>query len=192
MISSGIYAKLPGFEEPAMRAAFRQAIPLKTLVVYCPDPRAAAIPAAVAKEFGEVWPGEVVRDADGNKVGFTNNIGQAIVVGGRAVDALRSITTLNHMLGLTNVVVVHHTFCGTTAFTPEGLFDVYHHDHGVDLHGVYDETSLTIDDFAKALRYDVDLIRNAPGVPKRINLFGYVYDIDAETLTKIVEDRGRA
>lgn len=188
----GVYAGLPGFEERAMRAAFRRAIPLKTLVIYCPDPRAAGIPAAVAQEFGETWPGEVVRDERGAKVGFTNNIGQTIVVGGRAVDALRSITTLDHMLGLTNVVVVHHTFCGTTAFTPTGLFDVYDHDHGVDLHGVYDEGSLTIGDFAKSLRYDVDLIRNAPGVPRRINLFGYVYDIDTETLTKSVEDRGRA
>jgi hypothetical protein len=36
-----------------------QAIPMKTLVIYCLDPRAAEIPQAVAEYFGdEVYPGE--------------------------------------------------------------------------------------------------------------------------------------
>lgn len=187
----GIFAKFPDFEETKMRAAFRRAIPLKTLVIYCPDPRASGIPAAVAREFEQVYPGEVVRDASGAKVGATNNIAQAITVGGRAIDALRSITTLNHMLGLENVVVVHHTFCGLTAFTPEGLYATYMQDADVDLHGIYQRESLTIDNFDRSLRHDVSLIRNAPGTPGHINIFGYVYDIDTEMLTKVVEDLAR-
>lgn len=188
----GIYAKLPGFTEPDMRVAFHQAIPLKTLVIYCPDPRAGAIPAAVAREFDQVWPGEPIRNEAGAKVGFTNNIGQIITVGGRAIDALRSVTVLNHMLGVENVVIVHHTFCGTTAFTPEGLFEAYSTEQGGDIRHLHRPADLVIADFEQSLRHDVAVIRNAPGTPKHIHVFGYIYDIDAETLTKVVEDRGAA
>lgn len=188
MTEQAIYSHLPGFDEEPFRQVFKKAIPLKTLVVYCPDPRAAGIPAAVAREFGEVWPGEILRDAQGAKVGATTNVGQIITVGGRAIDALRSIATLNHMLGLERVVVVHHTFCGTTGFTPEGLYRTFAKDEGVDLRGVFDEVSLTITDFETSLRQDVELIRAAPGTPKHIDLYGYVYDVDHETLTKVVED----
>jgi carbonic anhydrase len=188
MTNPGVYSQTAGFEEKAMRRAFRQAIPLRTLVVYCPDPRAAKIPEAVAREFGEVWPGEILRDEHGRKIGATNNIGQAITVGGRAIDALRSITTLHHMLGLRRVVVVHHTFCGTTAFTPQGLYEAFAEDEGTDLHGVYDRPSLTIDTFEEALRYDVELIRRAPGTPRQLDIHGFVFDIDTEELTRVVDD----
>ncbi len=184
----GIYAKLPGFAEAPMRVAFHQAIPLKTVVVYCPDPRASEIPAAVAREFDQVWPGEVVRDETGAKVGFTNNIGQVITVGGRAIDALRSVTVLNHMLGVENVVIVHHTFCGTTAFTPDGLFEAFDQEEGADIRHLHAPVDLAIEDFEQSLRHDVAVIRDAPGTPKQINVFGYIYDIDTETLTKVVED----
>lgn len=190
MVESKLFTRQPGFEESAARLAFRQSIPLKTLVIYCPDPRAAGIPAAVAREFGEEWPGTLVRDASGAKVGSTTNIGQMISVGGRAVDALRSITTLNHMLGLEKVVVVHHSFCGLTAFTPAGLFRQFQADEGVDLHRAYDEASLTIEDFGQSLRYDVALLRAAPGVPRHIDLYGFAYDIDTDQLVKMIENPG--
>ena len=189
-LDQGVFTKLPGFEETAARIAFSQSIDLHTLAIFCPDPRANGIPAAVAHEFGDVWPGEAIRDESGAKVGATTNLGLMITVGGRAVDALRTITTLNHMLGLQNVVVVHHTFCGTTAFTPDGLLQGFQHDHGKDLSHVYDRESLAIADFGQSLAYDVKLIRDAPGTPAHVNVYGFLYDIDAETLTKVVEDLG--
>lgn len=187
MLADKIFANAPGFDEPAAREAFHKAIPLNTLVIYCPDPRASGIPNAVARLLNEVWPGDIVRDAKGNKIGATNNIAQAITVGGRAVDALRTITTLDHMLGLRNVVVVHHTFCGLTAFTPGGLFRTFKGEQGRDISGAFDRESLTISDFDRSLRHDVALIRGAATTPRHIDIFGYVYDIDTEELTKVVE-----
>ena len=49
-----VFSKQPGFYEPTMRKEFAKAIPLRTVVIYCYDPRAVGIPAAVARQFGEV------------------------------------------------------------------------------------------------------------------------------------------
>src|SRR5271170_7027405 len=56
------YRKQPGFDMNAFEGA-NQAIPMKTLVIYCFDPRASEIPQAVARYFGdEVYPGENILD----------------------------------------------------------------------------------------------------------------------------------
>src|SRR4051794_18832185 len=102
------FCKQPDFVEAEMRTAFRQAVPLRTIVVYCYDPRAINVPHAVAAALpGEVYPGEVIRDRQGNKVASTATIFPVIVAGGRAVDALRSITVAQHLFGIENIVVVH-------------------------------------------------------------------------------------
>ncbi len=52
------YRKQPGFDMNTFAGA-NQAIPMKTLVIHCFDPRAADIPQAVAEYLGdEVYPGE--------------------------------------------------------------------------------------------------------------------------------------
>ena len=49
----------PWFDESNFNG-FNFAIPMKTMVIYCVDPRASDIPQAVAKYFGdEVYPGEI-------------------------------------------------------------------------------------------------------------------------------------
>src|SRR5262249_29736971 len=48
---------------------------VKTLVIDCYDPRAAEIPNAVAKLFGdEVFPGDIILDGSGNRVASTTTI----------------------------------------------------------------------------------------------------------------------
>ena len=73
------FSKQPEYDEAVVRKEFAKAVPLRTVVVYCYDPRAVAVPAAVAKEFGEVHPGEIVADAGGRKVASTTKIGRAHV-----------------------------------------------------------------------------------------------------------------
>jgi carbonic anhydrase len=61
--------KQPWFDESNFNG-FNFAIPMKTMVIYCVDPRASDIPQAVAAHFGdEVYPGEVILDEAGNRVG---------------------------------------------------------------------------------------------------------------------------
>ena len=59
------YRNQPGFDMKMFQEA-GQAIPMKTLVIYCFGPRAVEIPQAVAEHFvDEVYPGEIITDENG-------------------------------------------------------------------------------------------------------------------------------
>ena len=162
------FSKQPGYDEQAVRRAFAKAVPLRTVVVYCYDPRAVGIPAAVAKELGDVFPGEIVTDV--------------------AVDALRSVTVAQHLFGIERIVVVHHTYCGATSFTADGIIEAYRREQGTDISSLYPRDSICISDYAASLRHDVRLLRSSAGTPRRVTIYGYMYDIDTETLSLVVED----
>lgn len=188
-----VFSKQLGFVESTARKAFKQAVPLRTVVIYCYDPRAVNIPHAVAKALpGEVYPGEIVRDEQGNKVASTTTIFPVVVAGGRAVDALRSITVAQHLFGIENIVVVHHTYCGATSFTPEGLIQAFHSEQGVDISSLYDPANIAIADYESSLKRDTRLLRESKGTPKHVNIYGYLFNIDTETLTRIIADRARS
>jgi carbonic anhydrase len=184
------FSKQPGYREPAFRRVFAKAVPLRTVVVHCYDPRATGIPAAVARELGDVFPGEIVRDAGGKKVASTTTLFPVVVAGGRAIDALRSITVAQHLFDIENVVVVHHTNCGATSFTTDGIIQAFAHEHGRDISKLYDRGSISIGDYVASLHYDVRLVRESPGTPPHVNVYGWVYDIDAGSLHRVVEDAG--
>ena len=186
------YSAQPGYDEQTVRREFAELMPLRTVIIYCFDPRAAGIPEAVAKEFGDVYPGEAVTDADGNPTGTTTTVLNVVVAGGRAVDALRSITVAQHLLGVENVVVVHHTHCGATSYTADGIVEAFAHEHGADIAGLYPRESVCISDYVSSLKHDTRLVRESAGTPRHINVYGYVYDIETGDLTRVVEDLGIA
>lgn len=183
------FSAQPSFNEAATREAFSHAVPLKTLVIYCYDPRAAEIPQVVAKLFGdEVFPGEVILDGAGNRVASSTTIFPVIVAGGRAVDALRSITVAQHLFGIQNIVVVHHSHCGATSFTADGIIKAYEHEHHLDISNLYPRSSICITDYEASLKHDTALIRAHAGTPGHVNIFGYFYDIDTRILTEVIRD----
>jgi len=162
-------------------------------VIYCYDPRAAEIPQAVAELFGdEVFPGQVVLDASGHRVASSTTMFPVIVAGGRAIDALRSISVARHLFGIQNIVVVHHSHCGATTFTAEGIIDAYKHEHHTDIPELYERGSICIEDYEASLKRDTALIRSHAGTPKDVNIFGYFYHIDTGTLTEVVKDKAEA
>jgi carbonic anhydrase len=184
------FSKHPAYEEAVVRKAFAQAVPLRTLVIFCYDPRAAEIPDAVAKLFGEeAFPGRMILDTLGNRVASSTTIFPIVVAGGRAIDALRSIAVAQHLFGIENIVVVHHSHCGATSFTADGIINAHWHEHGADISALYDRGDLCIEDYEASLKRDVALIRSHAGTPKRANVFGYFYDIDSGALTEVVTDR---
>ena len=66
------FSKHPSYVEAEAREGFKRAVPLRTVVVYCYDPRAAGIPARRRAVLpGEVYPGEIIREENGNKVAST-------------------------------------------------------------------------------------------------------------------------
>ena len=182
------FSKQPGYIEAAVRKEFAKAVLLRTVVIYCYDPRAVGIPAAVAREFGEVYPGNIVTDEQGKKVASTTTLFEVVVAGGRAVDALRSVTVAQHLFGIENIVVVHHTHCGATSFTADGIIDAFKCEQGVDISDLYERDSICISDYVKSLQHDTRLLREAKGTPKHVNVYGYLYDIDTDELTQVAED----
>ena len=185
------FSKQPGYDEPTFRKEFAKAMDPRLVVIYCFDPRVVDIPAVVAKEFGEVYPGEVITDAQGNKVATTKTLFEVVVAGGRAIDALRSVTVAQHLFGIKNVVIVHHTYCGATSFTTDGIIDAYKHEHDADISAIYERESISISDFVTSLKHDTRLMRESKGTPRHANIYGYVYNIDTNELSLVVEDKGR-
>lgn len=178
----------PWFDQSNFQG-FNHFIPMKTIVIYCFDPRAAEIPQAVAEYLGdEVYPGENILDGAGNRVGSTRTLFTLSCAGGRAASALQSVATMEYLFKVQNVVVVHHSFCGATAFTPEQLIGEYHDHHHADIAPMFDHDSLAIMDFEASIKHDVELLRSSPAVPKTINLYGFFYEINSGTLTEVVRD----
>ena len=187
--SEFVFSAQEGFNEPAMREAFSHAVPLRTVVIYCLDPRVTEIPAAVARHLGdEVYPGDVILDAAGNRVGSTTTLAAVSVAAGRAIDALRSVSILQHLFGIQRVVVVHHSNCGATSYTAGGIVDAFRHEHGADISHAYETQSVCIDDFEASLKHDVDVLRASPGTPGHIDIFGYFYNTDTGEITEVVRD----
>jgi carbonic anhydrase len=168
---------------------FSKFIPMKTIVIHCFDPRASDIPQAVAKYFGdEVYPGENILDESGNRIGHTRTLFVESNAGGRALSALQSVATMDYLFQVQRVVVVHHSFCGATSFSPEALVDDFHHHRHADLSPMFDHDSLAIMNFEESIRHDVALLRASPAVPKSVKLYGFFYEMNSAKLIEVVQD----
>ena len=86
-----------------------------------------------------------------------------------------------------DIVIVHHTHCGATSFTRDGIIDAYAKEHGADIETLYPAESICISDYTESLAHDVGLMRQSAGTPQNANIYGYMYDIDAEKLIKVTE-----
>jgi carbonic anhydrase len=115
----------------------------------------------VANLFGDVFPGQVVFDSAGNRAASTTTIFPIVVAGGRAVDALRSITVAQHLFGIRDIIVVHHSHCGAPSFTADGIVNAYKRELHLDISKLYDRNSICISDYEASFRYDTALIPSA-------------------------------
>jgi carbonic anhydrase len=123
--------------------------------------------------------------------------------GGRASDdAIRSLVISYKLLGTREWFVIHHTNCGmefftndvirgllansleTAALTEKGFQDV---GKGPGSHAGEFIEWLTIRDQEQSVRDDVQRIREHPLVPKKIAIYGYVYDVKSGRLLEVPE-----
>jgi carbonic anhydrase len=187
--SEFVYRDQPWFDEKTF-SGFDQAIPIKSIVIYCFDPRVADIPKVVAAHFGdEVYPGETIVDEHGARNGSTQTLFTLSNAGGRAVGALESVAAMNYLFkDLQRVIVVHHSFCGTTAISPDRFIEKFKDEYHRDISDLWQKEDLAISDFDVSLRHDVKLLRDSRGTPKKIKLYGFFYEINSGTLTEIVRD----
>ena len=93
-----------------------------------------------------MFPGAIVRGDAGKKVAATTTLFEVVVAGGRAIDAPRSVTVAQHLFAIEHVVIVHHTYCGATSFTADGIIEAYAREQGTDIGSLYPRDSICITD----------------------------------------------
>jgi len=123
--------------------------------------------------------------------------------GGRASDdAIRSLVISYKLLGTKEWFVVHHIDCGMLLFTDDVMADLLDksletatidqqgwHDRGHgpgSVHGHFVKW-LTIANLEQSVVEDVARIRSHPLVPKRIPIYGYIYDVRSGRLIDVPE-----
>jgi carbonic anhydrase len=87
---------------------------------------------------------------------------------------------------------VHHTNCGGTSFTADGIIGAYVHKHGVSIGNLCDSDSVCITNFEASLAHDVKLIREHLGTPKHAGIYGLRYDADNGSLMDVINDMHKA
>ena len=107
-------------------------------------------------------------------------LGEAHVIrnaGGRVTeDVLRSLALSSHVLGVDTVVLMQHTKCGLEGVTDDELRERT----GADL-GFF-----PIDDHAKVLRSDVDVLATTPYLALITTIGGFIYDVETGEIENVV------
>jgi carbonic anhydrase len=123
--------------------------------------------------------------------------------GGRATDdAIRSLVISYKLLGTKEWFVIHHTNCGMELFTDDimaGLLDKSLETAKIDEKGWHDVGKgpgavhghfikwHTIANQEQSVVADVKRIRSHPLVPRRIPVYGYIYDVRSGRLVEVKE-----
>lgn len=95
--------------------------------------------------------------------------------GGRvSEDVIRSLLVSTRILGVTAVVVMHHTDCGMAEITRHSVHEVL---DDVDARDLDAMDLLTIDDREEALRADVARVQRSPFLPDDLDVIGVTYDV---------------
>jgi carbonic anhydrase len=121
--------------------------------------------------------------------------------GGRASDdAIRSLVISYKLLGTREWFVIHHSNCGMEFFTDDvmrGLLGQSLETAALGADGFHDVGAgpgsseaayidwLTIPDRERAVVEDVARIRAHPLVPRRIPIYGYVYEVESGKLVEV-------
>jgi len=103
--------------------------------------------------------------------------------GGRASDdAIRSLAISQQLLGTREVVVIHHTDCGTLTFSNAKLRNKIKADLGSDASGI---DFLPFSDVAQSVRDDVATLRRSPLLLKDAPISGFIYDVKTGRLAPV-------
>ncbi|KAI0555790.1 carbonic anhydrase [Xylaria curta] len=100
---------------------------------------------------------------------------------------IQDIAQLDRLVGLTEIIIIKHTDCGSTYVTDDDIRD-YVVKHNPDLTGkVADFTLNNTKDIVERTKLDVELVKSSPYVRKELRdkVTGLLYDVKTGKLTKI-------
>jgi len=96
-------------------------------------------------------------------------------------DTIRSLTISQRRLGTERIVLVHHTDCGMLSFTE----DEFRRDLMADTGMKPPWAAEAFTDLEADLRQSMARVRQSPFLRHRDDVRGFIYDVDAGTLTEV-------
>ena len=116
-------------------------------------------------------------------------IGEANVIrnaGGRAAEAIRSLVVSQHLLGTREIIVMHHTDCGSRSFTAEQIRQRVAENLGPAAGEAAEAIDfLSLPDLEDSLRADVELVRASPLLFPETIVTGLIYDVHTGRLREV-------
>ena len=97
-------------------------------------------------------------------------------------DVLRTLVLATFLLGVDRVMVVAHTDCRMAGGTEEDVHAAVEEAGGPDTRSL---AFLVTDDQEETLRDDVQRIRSSPYLSDRLEVGGFLYDVDSGRLTQL-------
>ncbi len=98
-------------------------------------------------------------------------------------DVLRTLVLATHLLGVRRIMVIAHTNCKMASVRQDQVVEEIRHASGVDA------TSLDfglIPDQHKTLEHDVERIRHWPFLAPRVEVAGFIYDVDTGAIGEVL------
>ncbi|KAH8911507.1 carbonic anhydrase [Coniochaeta sp. PMI_546] len=119
-------------------------------------------------------------------------VSMVINAGGRAVDAIRTISVLQTIGNPRTILVLHHTDCGLTHFhdadIKDELIKIAPQEKDTINTSKYGEIVGSIED---SLKEDVAFLNDSPFIQPGTRIVGLKYDINTGLVTKVEEARVR-
>ncbi|KAH8805046.1 carbonic anhydrase [Xylogone sp. PMI_703] len=105
--------------------------------------------------------------------------------GGRAMDAIRSLVVLDGVMNVRTVIVVHHTDCGATHQTDEGIRQRLKKFAGSHSHEIDQMKFGEITNLEKGIREDMQILKSSPYLSKDLEVYGFLFDLKTGGLTEV-------
>jgi carbonic anhydrase len=96
-------------------------------------------------------------------------------------DAIRSLAISQHLLGTSEIILIHHTECGMLTFTDDQFKDKLEQEAGA-------RPSWAVETFSALdpdVRDSIARVKSSPFVPRKDNVRGFVYDVKDGTLREV-------
>ncbi|HEV2075159.1 MAG TPA: carbonic anhydrase [Thermoleophilaceae bacterium] len=96
-------------------------------------------------------------------------------------DAIRSLAISQHLLGTSEIILIHHTDCGMLTFTDEELAERLEREAGQRPSW----SAHSFDDLEGDVRESIRRIQDSPFVPKTDGVRGFVYEVESGRLREV-------
>jgi carbonic anhydrase len=96
-------------------------------------------------------------------------------------DAIRSLAISQNLLGMEEIILIHHTDCGMVTFTDDELAEKLEGETGQRP----EWRALAFSDLENDVREGIAKIKASPFVPRKDRFRGFVYEVESANLREV-------